>query len=1111
MKKAHQQESIILAQKKPLLALICIVVLVAGLLIVTYVSQRSLQQANTQRMQHAFDSRAKNVSYFLAERENNIRELASSKQVTSFFVNQALGMTKLYGLDASLKNVDRLFEHTVTSFRIGDLPIYSQFFLLDNTGLVLSGWPDGSLNEHHLPLPDEASSKDIKVNVTSLSPGVLFFTHPVMANGILQGYVQASVSYETIRDFLLGHSPLFITDRQRLVFQSHADISLDVGILRKIQDEGNGRPFYLCRNKQTTSIQEGHESNCDWALFAAKVPGYDITLFITEEGKGIGQQQAFYLFMALLVLLSVGGVLVAAMILRANMKSLVLATSLAEAEKRELAVAEKKEELEFIINGASLGTWNWEIRTGAVLFNKRWSEMLGYEPHELIGQVDTWSNLVHPDDIDVVTQNLQAHLRGETPVYIVEHRLRHKSGRWIWVLDTGKVFKRDQDGEPLQALGIHLDITAQKESQILIANAKEEADTIIRDFLDTLIVVHRDLTIARVSHSTCQLLGYDANELIGQPITMLFHDPEDLVTSIFSFYEEDQEDIFDSCKELRNIELTYKTKTYVQLPMSVNISILKDEAGMVIGVVAGAKDISSIKSAMETIARQKEYIEYLFDIVPQGLLTLDQSMQIGESNKAFKDIIRNLAAVFHSSEPGINQKIQEKLQIVLAKADSAIFTLSRNNNTAYFQYYASTVPALEGIEYIVAIKDITQERKDEAARRLLATVVEQTADSVVLTEIDGTIRYVNPATVRHSGYGTNELIGKNPRVLQSGLTPVAIYKELWQTILQGHVWSGHLSNCKKDGTIIEEDVTISPVRNEDGELTHFVAIKRDITDIGLMQRQLLQAQKLEAIGQLAAGIAHEINTPMQYVQNNVSFFTRALSDLSLLLADYQQLQKGQEASLSEEARNNLARINMDFLMEEIPEGLAEIQEGINRVITIVSAMRELSHPGTGEKLAINLNKSVESTIVVSTNEWKYVAEIATDLDHDLPMVPCLPDQLNQVLLNLIVNAAQAIEETGASVPANPGRITISTIQDGNWVEIRIGDTGGGIPAKNRDKVFEPFFTTKEVGKGTGQGLAIAHDVIVGKHGGTLEFVTESERGTTFIIRLPLSLSLMETE
>ena len=173
---------------------------------------------------------------------------------------------------------------------------------------------------------------------------------------------------------------------------------------------------------------------------------------------------------------------------------------------------------------------------------------------------------------------------------------------------------------------------------------------------------------------------------------------------------------------------------------------------------------------------------------------------------------------------------------------------------------------------------------------------------------------------------------------------------------------------------------------------------------------------------------------------------------------------------------------------------------------IVGAMKEFSHPGVSEKTSIDINRAIESTLTVSHNEWKYVAELVTDLAPDLPLVRCLPGEFNQVILNLIVNAAHAIADTVQNGSATKGTITISTRHRGNWLEIRIADTGPGIPEKIRTRIFDPFFTTKAVGKGTGQGLAIAHSVVVDKHGGTITFETELGRGTTFIIRLPLNES-----
>ena len=276
-----------------------------------------------------------------------------------------------------------------------------------------------------------------------------------------------------------------------------------------------------------------------------------------------------------------------------------------------------------------------------------------------------------------------------------------------------------------------------------------------------------------------------------------------------------------------------------------------------------------------------------------------------------------------------------------------------------------------------------------------------------------------------------------------------------------------------------------------------------------MARELAQAQKLEAIGQLAAGIAHEINTPTQYIGDNTRFLQEAQRDLDLLLGKFDRLlQAAKNGTVTDaliaEVEESLRQADVDYLAEEIPRAIQQSLEGIDRVSSIVRAMKEFSHPGREKKQAIDLNHAIASTVTVSRNEWKYVAEVVTDFDPDLPPVPCLPNDFSQVVLNLIVNAAQAIADAANGSPQSTGTITIRTRRHGTAAEIRISDTGTGIPESDRPKIFDLFFTTKEVGKGTGQGLSIARSIVAEKHGGTIAFETEPGRGTTFIIRLPVT-------
>jgi signal transduction histidine kinase len=290
--------------------------------------------------------------------------------------------------------------------------------------------------------------------------------------------------------------------------------------------------------------------------------------------------------------------------------------------------------------------------------------------------------------------------------------------------------------------------------------------------------------------------------------------------------------------------------------------------------------------------------------------------------------------------------------------------------------------------------------------------------------------------------------------------------------------------------------------------TVYTIFMLDTSERQSLEVQLAQAQKLESIGQLAAGVAHEINTPIQYVGDNTRFLEESFGNLEKVLASYSGLTRAVESAglLAHEVQQvheAAEEADLEYLQDEIPRALRQSGEGVERVATIVKAMKEFSHPGSAEMKAIDLNHAIESTLTVSRNEWKYVADAVAEFDPQLPAVCCLAGEFNQVILNLVVNAAHAIADVKMR-GTTKGRITVSTHRDGDWVEIRVHDTGTGIPESVRSHIFTPFFTTKEVGRGTGQGLAIAHTVVVQKHGGRLEFETEEGKGTTFIIRLPIN-------
>jgi PAS domain S-box-containing protein len=309
----------------------------------------------------------------------------------------------------------------------------------------------------------------------------------------------------------------------------------------------------------------------------------------------------------------------------------------------------------------------------------------------------------------------------------------------------------------------------------------------------------------------------------------------------------------------------------------------------------------------------------------------------------------------------------------------------------------------------------------------------------------------------------------------------------------------------EDFRIVRPDGQVRHISNrgypiyEGSRLARVGGIARDITEETRVHAQLRLAQKLEAIGQLAAGVAHEINTPAQYVGDNITFLAQGFQDLAPLL---EACACGAEKVDAAAFAKLVAAADLDYLVKEIPDAIQQAAAGIGQIKKIVQAMKEFSHPAD-DMTVVNLNRAIENTATVAKNEWKYVADLVLELAADLPPVMCYPSELSQVVLNHVVNAAHAIGDVVGSKGAAKGLIKIATRVEGKNAVIEITDTGGGIPSAIRHKIFDPFFTTKGIGKGTGQGLAIAHRIVVEHHGGTIDFESELGRGTRFMLRLPI--------
>jgi len=322
--------------------------------------------------------------------------------------------------------------------------------------------------------------------------------------------------------------------------------------------------------------------------------------------------------------------------------------------------------------------------------------------------------------------------------------------------------------------------------------------------------------------------------------------------------------------------------------------------------------------------------------------------------------------------------------------------------------------------------------------------------------------------------------------------------------IRGYIELGCLaspSQCLKQQFIPNKKPLLDAISLDLGAM---IEHRESLQDKSQMEAQLRHAQKLESVGLLAAGIAHEINTPAQFVNDNTHFLQDACNDILRLQHQYEQvLEQLDEENTPAEALRKLrdlaTELDMDYLKNEAPIAFQQSLEGLQRISKIVKAMKEFAHPGSSKKVKLDLHEQIETTVNVSRNEWKYHAELITDFDRNLPYVSVLPDEFKQVILNLVVNAAHAIEASAQKT----GEISIQTRREGDEAIIRIRDNGCGIPEAIQSRVFDPFFTTKEVGKGSGQGLAIAYNIVVDKHQGSLTLKSQEGRGAQFEIRLPL--------
>jgi PAS domain S-box-containing protein len=465
----------------------------------------------------------------------------------------------------------------------------------------------------------------------------------------------------------------------------------------------------------------------------------------------------------------------------------------------------------------------------------------------------------------------------------------------------------------------------------------------------------------------------------------------------------------------------------------------------------------------------------LFDTLPDMYFLLDSNADILKSNKKAITLLksdRNLKAtnlldlikVNHREE--VNNLFFECLSSKkTTEIESQFFVNSKEIEVRItFSYYYSDAEQNRNEFIFAVIKDITDEKRRETELERFFNIVEHSINPVQITDVDGKMIYVNPAFVKSSGYKKEELLGKNPRIFSSGKLPKKFWDKMWQTISGGKAWFGEVEDRKKSGEPFYTQLLISPIFDKEEKISGYFGIHRDLSEKRTLEKQLIHTQKMESIGTLAAGIAHEVGNPLASISALVQVARRSSND--------------------------------PFISEK----LDLVKSQVTRISKIIRDLVDFSRPSDFELQRVNINECLKEAIEITkvgTKSKNITFNVM--LNDDIPNLPLVADQLEQVFVNILLNAVDAINEMTEQREKN---ISIESSFVEEEVVITFNDSGSGIREENLTKIFEPFFTTKSQGKGTGLGLWVSYGIIKSFRG-TLEVKSNIGQGTTFTIKLPV--------
>ncbi len=541
-------------------------------------------------------------------------------------------------------------------------------------------------------------------------------------------------------------------------------------------------------------------------------------------------------------------------------------------KKAEEALRANEERLELVLKGAELGLWDWRIPTGEVVFNERWANMLGYALDEIEPNAGSWEKLMHPDDIEPVTAALTAHLEGRIPVYQTEHRLLAKSGEWKWILDTGKVFEWDEQGKPVRMLGIHQDITGRKQAENELRESEENLFITFNSIGDGVIATDEKGMVTRMNPVAEKLCGWPIADARGKPLTEVF---KIINAQTREFFKNPVDIVMEKgfTVGLANHTILV-SKNGNEYHIADSAAPIKDKEAKIVGVILVFTDVSKEYNTQKILVEnEKRYRELstllrlLSDNMPDMLWAKNMNKEYIFVNKTIctgllnaedtEEPIGKTDMFFAMRERDSHPDNPEWHTFGEICGDSDADTLEAMKPMQFDEFGnvkgkflfldVHKAPLYDNTGQLIGVvgsaRDVTAAKETENQLRKLSWAVEQSPASVVITDLKGTIEYVNPKFTEVTGYTSEEAIGQNSRILKSGEHPSEFYAELWKTISAGKEWNGELHNKKKNGELYWESVLISPIKNEKGELLYFLGVKEDITEWKQAKEELIKSKE----------------------------------------------------------------------------------------------------------------------------------------------------------------------------------------------------------------------------------------------------------------------------